>query len=106
MVSISLTLSDIPSDWANTLASAEAQEQHCLAHMALGLRFEVAKDGDWIGASIGERSVVAHRFGADLHGVVVQLFTIEQAGGRSGRWARRSCKTIQLATRPQLTRVS
>jgi phenylpropionate dioxygenase-like ring-hydroxylating dioxygenase large terminal subunit len=72
IVSVDLTPSDIPSDWAETLVSAEAfrHEQQCLEHVwtFLGVTFDVAGDGDWFRASIGQRSVFVQRFGAELRG--------------------------------------
>ena len=62
----------MPADWATALVSPEAfaREQAVLAHVwtFLGLADDLARDGDWIRASIGTRSVFVQRFGADLRG--------------------------------------
>jgi phenylpropionate dioxygenase-like ring-hydroxylating dioxygenase large terminal subunit len=62
----------MPADWATALVSPEAfaREQAVLAHVwtFLGLADDLARDGDWIRASIGTRSVFVQRFGADLKG--------------------------------------
>lgn len=71
-MSLNLQPTGIPSDWAATLVNTDAfrQEQRCLATAwtFLGLTIDVEKDGDWLRASIGGRSVFVQRFGADLRG--------------------------------------
>jgi phenylpropionate dioxygenase-like ring-hydroxylating dioxygenase large terminal subunit len=66
------TNNGMPDDWARPLVSPEAfaHEQALLAHVwtFLGLAGDLARDGDWIRASIGTRSVFVQRFGGDLRG--------------------------------------
>ena len=62
----------LPPDWARTLVdpAAFAQEQARLAHAwtFLGLTHDLARDGDWITASLATRSVFVQRFGDQLRG--------------------------------------
>ena len=66
------TSNAMPADWARPLVSPEAfaREQALLAHVwtFLGLADDLARDGDWIRASIGTRSVFVQRFGSELKG--------------------------------------
>ncbi|MFZ5784093.1 MAG: aromatic ring-hydroxylating oxygenase subunit alpha [Pseudomonadota bacterium] len=61
-----------PPDWAQTLIDPAAfrAEQRGLAQAwtFLGLTQDVARDGDWLRASIATRSVFVQRFGAELRG--------------------------------------
>jgi len=62
----------MPADWARALVSPDAfaQEQAQLAHIwtFLGFTQDLARDGDWIRASIATRSVFVQRFGSELKG--------------------------------------
>lgn len=62
----------IPTTWARALVDPAtfSQEQARLAHVwtFLGLTHDLAKDGDWITASLATRSVFVQRFGGDLRG--------------------------------------
>jgi phenylpropionate dioxygenase-like ring-hydroxylating dioxygenase large terminal subunit len=62
----------LPADWARTLVdpAAFAQEQARLAHVwtFLGFTQDLARDGDWITASLATRSVFVQRFGSELRG--------------------------------------
>jgi phenylpropionate dioxygenase-like ring-hydroxylating dioxygenase large terminal subunit len=62
----------LPADWARTLVDPEAfaQEQARLAHVwtFLGVTHDLARDGDWITASLATRSVFVQRFGGELKG--------------------------------------
>ena len=66
------TSTAMPADWARPLASPEAfaREQALLAHVwtFLGLADDLARDGDWIRATIATRSVFVQRFGSELKG--------------------------------------
>ncbi|HYD07788.1 MAG TPA: SRPBCC family protein [Reyranella sp.] len=65
-------MSAIPPDWARSLVDPQLfqVEQRALAHVwtFLGLTRDVARDGDWIRASIATRSVFVQRFGDELRG--------------------------------------
>jgi phenylpropionate dioxygenase-like ring-hydroxylating dioxygenase large terminal subunit len=60
------------SDWARSVVDQETfrREQHRLTHVwtFLGLTQDVTRDGDWIRASIADRSVFVQRFGHELRG--------------------------------------
>lgn len=62
----------LPADWARALVDFApfAREQAIFAHVwtFLGLTRDLARDGDWITASIATRSVFVQRFGAELRG--------------------------------------
>jgi len=61
-----------PADWARPLvdAAAFAAEQARLAHVwtFLGITADLARDGDWMTASLATRSVFVQRFGRELRG--------------------------------------
>src|SRR5215467_8090535 len=62
----------LPASWARSLVdpTAFALEQARLAHVwtFLGLAHDLARDGDWMTASLGTRSVFVQRFGDELRG--------------------------------------
>ena len=62
----------MPADWARTLVdpAAFAAEQARLAHVwtFLGVTVDLARDGDWITASLATRSVFVQRFGSEIRG--------------------------------------
>ena len=62
----------LPADWARTLvdAAAFAAEQARLAHVwtFLGIAADLARDDDWITASLATRPVFVQRFGRELRG--------------------------------------
>jgi phenylpropionate dioxygenase-like ring-hydroxylating dioxygenase large terminal subunit len=65
-------MSDVSPDWARSLTDPQLfrEEQRTLAHVwtFLGLADDVARDGDWMRASIATRSVFVQRFGEELRG--------------------------------------
>jgi phenylpropionate dioxygenase-like ring-hydroxylating dioxygenase large terminal subunit len=65
-------MSGFSTNWARPLVDPQAfhDEQRHLAHVwtFLGLDRDVARDGDWIRASIATRSVFVQRFGEELRG--------------------------------------
>jgi phenylpropionate dioxygenase-like ring-hydroxylating dioxygenase large terminal subunit len=65
-------MNGIPADWACSLVDPLLfrEEQQALAHVwtFLGLTGDVARDGDWIRATIATRSVFVQRFGDELRG--------------------------------------
>lgn len=62
----------MPADWARALVDPGnfAAEQARLAHVwtFLGFTHDLARDGDWMTASLATRSVFVQRFGAGLKG--------------------------------------
>ena len=61
-----------PPDWAQTLVNPASfqEEQAKLGHVwtLLGLTTDIPRDGDWIRATLGGRSVFVQRFGDSLRG--------------------------------------
>jgi len=65
-------MTEFSPDWARPLVDPQAflDEQRRLAHVwtFLGLKRDVARNGDWIRSSIAMRSVFVQRFGEELRG--------------------------------------